>query len=275
MCAFKDPFGCEAVSDSWYNQSLCFLESQILTQPCSLFHLQLGATVKHHLSIPVRSPRLWCVLSCQWCTQITHWCHGMTGGLAHCYFGCVCNFHVFGKAAGQEQPDCPEMFASPTALLFPCQKTLPERGQQGNAIDASDEVWESRSSLVCSVLSRAGEHYPSLGCHLSSLLSAIVTWGLSGWKSLLGLPLLPQVPLQRICASVSLYCCWLSCELCCTFPEEKENYSYFRKGIELDCQNGLLALWLSSEVPAELSFLISGNDLCLLAFHANSPFSLC
>lgn len=53
----------------------------------------------------------------------------------HCYFGCVCSFHVLGKAAGQEQPDCPEMFASPTALLFPCQKTLPERGQQKNAID--------------------------------------------------------------------------------------------------------------------------------------------
>lgn len=26
MCAFKDPFGCETVSDSWYNQRLCFLE---------------------------------------------------------------------------------------------------------------------------------------------------------------------------------------------------------------------------------------------------------
>lgn len=83
----------------------------------------------------------------------------------------------------------------------------------------SDEAWESRSCLVCSALSRAGEHYPTLGCHLSSLFSGIVTWGLSGWKSLLGLPSWPQVPLQRTCASVSLYYCCLSCELRCTFPE--------------------------------------------------------
>lgn len=126
----------------------------------------------------------------------------MTGGLAHCYFGCVCSFHVFGKAAGQEQPDCPEMFASLTALLFPCQKTLPERGQQRNAIDASDEVWK-RSSLVWSVLSRAGEHYPSLGCHLSSLFSGIVTWGLSDWKSLLRLHY-PSASPENLCLCFSL-----------------------------------------------------------------------
>lgn len=108
----------------------------------------------------------------------------------------------------------------PNSSSFPMSENPSrERAAEKCHRHPSDEAWESRSSSFCSVLSRAGEHYPNLGCHLSSLFSRIVTWGLSGWKSLLGLPLWPQVPLQRTCASVSLYYCWLSCGLHCTFPE--------------------------------------------------------
>lgn len=127
-----------------------FYKSQILIQPCSSLGWsfisswvpQSSTTWPSQRAVLVGSPRLWYALSCQCYTQIPSWPHGMTGIhgpvillKAHCYFGCVCSFHVLGKAAGQEQPDCPEMFANPTALLFPCQKTLPERGQQKNAID--------------------------------------------------------------------------------------------------------------------------------------------
>lgn len=106
--------------------------------------LRLGATVKHYLTIPVGcagevTRLVTCpVLPVMYPNRIpTPWNDWGPGMLlkAHCYFGCVCSFHVLGKAAGQEQPDCPEMFTSPTALLFPCQKALPERGQQKNATD--------------------------------------------------------------------------------------------------------------------------------------------
>lgn len=57
MCAFKDPFGSEAVSDSWYSQKLVFFEVSDPVSALQLvglhFCLQLGATVKHDLSIPV------------------------------------------------------------------------------------------------------------------------------------------------------------------------------------------------------------------------------
>lgn len=148
MCAFKDPFGSEAVSDSWYNQKLVFLE---VSDPDSALHLvglhfylQLGATVKHYLSISVGcagegTQVMMCpVLPVMYPNHIlTPWNDWGPGILlrAHCYFGCVCSFHVLGKAAGQEQPDCPEMFASPTALHFLFQKTLPEWEHQEIAID--------------------------------------------------------------------------------------------------------------------------------------------
>ena len=127
---------------------------------------------------------------------------------AHCYFGCVCSFHVLGKAAGREQPDCPEVFASPIALPSPCQKAPLERGQPKNAVDILLMKRERAvASLLCGVLSGVGEHYPNLGCHLGSLFCGIATRELSGRRSLLGLPSSPQVPLQRICASVSLRYC--------------------------------------------------------------------
>lgn len=139
VCAFKDPFGCETVSDSWYNQRGFFKKSQILTQPCSLFHLQLGATVKHYLTIPmgcagevtqvVMCPVLPVMYPNHTLIPWSEWGPGMLLK-AHCYFGGVCSFHVLRKAAGQEQPDCPEMFASLTALLFPCQKTFQREGSR-------------------------------------------------------------------------------------------------------------------------------------------------
>lgn len=127
---------------------------------------------------------------------------------AHCYFGCACSFHVLGKAAGREQPDHPEVFASPIALPSRCQKAPPERGQQKNAIDnLLMKDGRAGASLVCGVLSEVREHYPNLGCYLGSLFCGIATWGLSRRRSLLGLPPSPEVPLQRICASISLHYC--------------------------------------------------------------------
>lgn len=157
------------------------------------FCLQLGATVKHDLSIPVgyagegtqvmMCPVLPVMYPNHILTPWNDWGPGMS--LLFWVFlqlPCLregCRTGAAWLSGNVYQPNSSSLSVSEN----PSRVRAAEKCHR----HASDEVWESRSNWVCSVLSRAGQHYPSLGCHLSSQFSEIATWGLSGWKSLLGL----------------------------------------------------------------------------------------
>lgn len=176
---------------------------------------QSSATWPSWWAVLVGWPQSWYAPSCQQGAKIPCRPYERTGicGLASCrvtegsplVWVCL-QLSCLREGCGEGTTWSSKSVCQPDSSSLP-MLVLPERGQQENAVDVLMKHGRAGASLVCSVLSGVGEHYPNLIRHLSSLFCGITTWGLSGQRPLLRLPSWPQAPFQRICASVSLHYC--------------------------------------------------------------------